>query len=81
MSKCINIGPVLEKKLREAGIISYTNLKEIGSKEAFLRIRIKDETACLHMLYALEGAIQGIRYPLLSQACKEDLKNYYNKLI
>ena len=39
LMKLINIGKVLEKNLNEAGIHTEEQLREIGSKEAFIRIR------------------------------------------
>ena len=51
-----NIGGILEQKLIQVGIGTPRQLRELGSKEAFLRIRLIDHTACLHMLTALEGA-------------------------
>ena len=77
--KLPNIGVVLEKKLLLAGIENQEKLK-IGSKEAF-RIRLQsDSDACLHMLYGLEGAIEGVNDICLSQETKEELKAYYNSL-
>jgi len=35
---------------------------EVGSVEAILRIGVTDDESCYNMLYALEGAIQGIRW-------------------
>ncbi|ORE50702.1 hypothetical protein B6A11_14430 [Enterococcus faecalis] len=53
----------------------------MGSKEAFFRIRLQsDSDACLHMLYGLEGAIEGVNDICLSQETKEELKAYYNSL-
>ena len=39
-----------------------------------------DSDACLHMLYGLEGAIEGVNDNSLSQETKEELKAYYNSL-
>ncbi|WAG39052.1 TfoX/Sxy family protein [Enterococcus faecalis] len=39
-----------------------------------------DSDACLHMLYGLEGAIEGVNDICLSQETKEELKAYYNSL-
>jgi len=75
-----NIGLELQKKLIEVGIISTKQLKEIGAKEAAIQIKLKHDV-CLHMLYALEGAIQGVRKPLLSKETKEDLKKFYSEVI
>lgn len=76
LSDMPNIGQTLEKKLMSVGISDPEGLIELGSKEAFLRIRNIDDTACLNMLCALEGAVQGIRWHGLSPECKKDLKDF-----
>jgi DNA transformation protein and related proteins len=75
-----NVGKVLERNLNAVGIDTIEQLLKIGSKEAFLRIRIIDSGACLHMLYGLEGAIEGIRDSMLSEAAKQDLKKFFKSL-
>ena len=75
-----NIGKVIEGLLHEAGIDSAGKLMEIGSKQAFLRIRAVDSTACLSMLYALEGAITGQRDHMLPETVKSDLKLFFKSL-
>lgn len=80
LAKLSNIGKVLEKNLNEIGVFTEEQLKEIGSKEAFQRIRLIDPGACLHMLYGLQGAIDGIRDAYLPEASKQDLKAFYKKL-
>lgn len=72
-----NIGKVIESRLIDTGVETPEELKRVGSKEAFLKIRQKDPTACLHMLYALEGAIQGIKDSSLSSDTKADLKDFF----
>lgn len=61
LSKSPNIGKVFEKPLNEVGIYTIEDLKQIGSQEAWLKIKQRDPSACLHQLMALEGAIQGIK--------------------
>jgi len=80
LAKLPNIGKVLEKNLNEIGIYTEKQLKEIGSKEAFLRIRFYDPGACLHMLYGLQGAIDGIKDNFLTETTKQDLKAFYKNL-
>lgn len=75
-----NVGRVLEKNLNEIGIYTEKQLREIGSKEAFIRIKMIDPGACLHMLYGLQGAIDGIKDSLLPEATKHDLKAFFKKL-
>lgn len=80
LQKLPNIGKVAEELLIKAEIDTQEKLKSIGSKEAFLKIRLIDPTACLHMLYGLEGAVQGIRDTGLSTEVKQDLKSFYHAL-
>lgn len=75
-----NIGIELEKRLKEIGIVSSEELRQTGSKEAFFQIKLKDPEACLSMLCALEGAVQGIRWHNLSHEDKVMLKEYHKSL-
>lgn len=77
LSKLPNIGEKLEEKLNRVEIITEKDLKEIGSKEAFLRVRAIDSSACINLLCALEGAIEGIRWHHLSKQTKEELNDFY----
>lgn len=77
LTKLVNIGVVIEEQLNSVGITTYDQLKELGSKEAWLKIRAIDPSACMHRLCALEGAIQGVKKSLLSQESKMDLKDFY----
>lgn len=72
-----NISIIMEKKLKEVGIETPEELKEVGSKEAFTRIRCKDNSACFNMLCGLEGAIKGIRWHNLSDEEKMKLKEFF----
>lgn len=75
-----NIGKELEKLLIEAGIENYEDLKTLGSKNSFLTIKKIDETACLNKLYALEGALENIRWHSLSDEKKKELKDFFNEI-
>ncbi|ABI69328.1 TfoX/Sxy family protein [Syntrophomonas wolfei] len=78
LSRLSNIGKVIEQQLYEVGITTYEQLKESGSKQAWLKIKSIDPSACIHRLYALEGAIQGIKKSQLPAEMKADLKEFYN---
>lgn len=78
ISKLPNIGPVVEEQLNQVGITTYEQLKEIGSKQAWLNVQSIDPTACIHRLYSFEGAIRGIKKKDLPPDVKEDLKDFYN---
>lgn len=73
-----NIGSILAGKLESIGITSLEEIKRIGSKDILSRLASKDRNGvCLLMLYALEGAAQGIRWHGLSQERKDELKAFY----
>lgn len=78
LSKLTNIGKEVERQLNETGIFTYEELKETGTEQAWLKIQAMDSSACIHRLYGLEGAIQGIKKNLLPQKRKEELKEFYN---
>lgn len=75
-----NIGPKLAAELQQAGIDSPETLRALGAREAFLRLRAKDPTACLHRLYALEGAVEGVRKPDLAPDTKQALRDFFRGL-
>lgn len=80
LEKLPNISKVIAGKLMEADTSSPGELFAMGSKEAFIRIRLKDSTACLNMLCALEGAVQGVRWHNLPDETKSDLRVFYKTL-
>ena len=75
-----NIGKEIEKKLKSVGISTAEELKEIGSKEAFIRIKTNYPNVCLVYLYTLEGAISDIEYNQLPEYVKQDLKDFNESL-
>jgi len=78
LSDLPNIGKEVESQLNAAGIRTYEQLQELGAKEAWLKIQEIDESACIHRLYALEGAIQNIKKSELDNEKKAELKEFYN---
>ena len=72
-----NIGKDTEAKLNRVGITTAEQLREIGSRQAWLMIRSIDETACLHRLYGLEGAVMGVKKSALSPETKKELKEFF----
>jgi len=80
LSDLPNIGKKLEEQLNEVGIETIEQLKEVGSKQAWLDIKAIDDSACINRLCALEGAIQGIRWHSLSDEVKRELKEFYNAI-
>ncbi len=73
-----NVGKVLNERLISVGIETPEQLRRAGAEEAFMRIRLLvDSGACLHMLYGIQGAIEGKRYTQLSDSTKKRLKQFY----
>ena len=77
LSKLPNIGPDTERQLIEVGISTYEELKELGAEKAWLKIQTIDESACIHRLLGLEGAIQGVKKTMLPSERKAELKEFY----
>jgi len=76
-----NIGKTLAEKLHLIGINNEQELKETGSENVIIMIAtIENSGACINMLYALEGAIQGIRWHGLDSKRKQELKEFYRML-
>ena len=71
-----NIGKEIEKKLKSVDITTAEELKKVGSKEAFIKLKLRYSNLCLVHLYTLEGAISDIEYSQLPEDVKQDLKDF-----
>jgi DNA transformation protein and related proteins len=82
LTKLPNIGAVLAEKLTEAGITCYEDLVSLGSIEALLKIRASiDPGACYNMLYAIEGAIRGVRWHAIPKEERQQLKDEFDRAV
>ena len=77
LSKLCNIGKEIEKQLNEVGIFTCDDLVNVGSREAWLRIKAIDSSACINRLMSLEGAVQNVRWHNLLDEEKKKLKDFY----
>ncbi len=75
-----NIGKALDDKLKSVDIQTAEDLIELGSKEAFFRLKTRYPNACLVFLYTLQGAIDDVDYNRLPDDIKQDLKNFNETL-
>lgn len=80
LSQLPNIGKVLRDRLIEVGIKTATDLRTAGSENAFLSLRDIDPGACINELMALEGAVQNIRWHLLDDDRKQELREFHQLL-
>lgn len=78
LRKLPNIGPKLAEQLREVGVDTPEELISVGSREAWLRIRAIDPSACIMRLSALEGTLRGVRWHDLDAGVKDELKAFYH---
>jgi DNA transformation protein len=77
-----NIGKTLAEKLQTAGINNDKELIDTGSENAIIKLStIENSGVCINMLYALEGAIQGIRWHDLDKTRMQELKEFFNLLV
>lgn len=77
LSDLPNIGRAVEEQLIAAGIETEEQLRALGSRQAWLKLKTMDPSACYNRLCALEGAIRGIRWHDLPEQDKRELKEFY----
>ena len=77
LSTLPNIAAKLECQLADVGITTIEQLRNTGSREAWLRILARDSSACIMRLSSLEGAIQGVRWHYLDDDTKASLRDFY----
>ena len=75
-----NIGKEMAGKLKSVEIDCAEKLIEVGSKEAFFRLKTKFPQVCLVHLYTLEGAIENVEFNCLSEEKKAELKDFSDSL-
>jgi DNA transformation protein and related proteins len=68
-----NLGPKLSAGLHEVGVDSYEELADLGAIEAWERLRAAGLFDCCSSLFALEGAIQGVRWHHLPDERRAEL--------
>ncbi len=74
LSELPNIGKELERRLESVGVHNPGDLSDVGSIGVLKRLDALNTPGCLNMLYALEGALRGVRWHSLPREIKDDLK-------
>ena len=70
-----NLGPVSARWLVAAGITSPTVLRRRGAVAVFRQVALhRAGDVSFNLLYALEGAIRGVRWDKLPRALRDDLR-------
>ncbi|MBU2895415.1 TfoX/Sxy family DNA transformation protein [Vibrio hepatarius] len=71
-----NLRLATERMLKKAGIDSVDNLEQTGSVEAFKAIQATHSTeVSIELLWALEGAIKGKHWSVISSARRTELQS------
>lgn len=72
--KLENLGPASMRWLADVGVRTRADLEARGSVAVYLAVKARGHAASLNLLYALEGALLGLRWDRLPPAVKENLK-------
>lgn len=73
-----NIGSKLDELIKQAGINNISEFKSLGCENVFIRLQAIDKDVCMHKLYAIEGAIQGIHKKDITKERKEELRHFFS---
>jgi len=74
-----NISRIIKRKLNDVNILNAEQLKEIGSREAFTKIKTAFPKSCVYLLYRLEGAITEEKWYNLGKEKEKELSDYFKK--
>lgn len=80
LTAMMNIGKEMSRKLTSVGIDTPEKLIELGSMQAFRKLKETYPNVCLVHLYTLEGAIYNIEYNRLPEDRKKELKAFSDSL-
>lgn len=81
LTKLPNIGKILVANLKTIGISEFEDLQGKGTKRTILELlTVPNNGVCINMIYAIEGAIQGIRWHGLNAERKKELLEFYSSI-
>lgn len=80
LTAMMNIGKEMSGKLISVGIDTPEKLIELGSMQAFRKLKEMYPNVCLVHLYTLEGAIYNTEYNRLPEDRKKELKAFSDSL-
>ena len=79
LTKLPNIGKTLAAELNDIGVTNRDQLIALGSVEATRSIAKTRSGACHSLLFALEGAIRGVRWHSLPKVVRARLKDRFDE--
>lgn len=72
--KILNLGPVSRRWLADVGVKTRADLERRGSVAVYRAVQEKGHAVNALLLYALEGALLGLRFDRLPDAVKQNLR-------
>lgn len=72
--KLMNLGPVSMRWLADVGVRTRADLEKKGSVATWLLVKKKGHTSSANLLFALEGALLGLRWDHLPDVVKQNLR-------
>ena len=66
----LNMGPTASIWLRDVGIKTVEDLQQVGSLEAYLRVKQAGYSGSLNMLWAMEAGLRGLPFTKLPDEVK-----------
>ena len=72
-----NLSLKLEVQLRKVGVSTIEMLKELGAKRTWLKLYACNRNLGINILFALQGAIQGLHCEALPSSVKEELRLWH----
>lgn len=72
--KLLNLGPKSTLWLEQVGIRTLGDLKQTGAVAAYLLAKRQQPKCSLNLLYALEGALTGVRWNKLPEKTRQQLR-------
>jgi DNA transformation protein len=70
----------IEVLLLDVGITNETTLRVLGAEECWLKVRTKNRHLSIKLLFALEGAIEGLHEAALPAVRRRELTEWFNAL-
>lgn len=68
-----NLGPKSRQMLERAGLVSLDQLRALGSVAAFVRVKRAGGKPSVNLLWALEGALTGLRWQVVAREHRTSL--------
>ncbi|MBI9036506.1 MAG: TfoX/Sxy family DNA transformation protein [Bacteroidales bacterium] len=79
LSSLPNVSKLIKRKLNDVNIYNADQLIEIGSREAFTKIKAAFPQSCIYFLFRLEGAVTDKKWYKLGKEKEKELVDYFKK--